>query len=122
MPSLLLRGTNSGGRRENMTRNRVIKEFDSTEDAKKVEETVKTGYAETSIENLVQWAAVEEDLAESYGQMAEASKSPKEQEAFRQLHEESKRNMLELTGLVEYLEGLDKARVKRIELLDGLRS
>jgi len=105
-----------------MTRSRVIKEFDSTEDAKKVEETVKTGYAETSIENLVQWAAVEEDLAESYGQMAEESKSPEKQEAFRQLQEESKRNMVELTGLVEYLEGLDKARVKRIELLDGLRT
>jgi rubrerythrin len=103
-----------------MTRTRVIKEFDTTEDAKKVEETVKTGYAETSIESLVQWAAVEEDLAESYGELAEASKSPERASAFRQLQEESKRNMVELNGLVEYLEGLDRARVKRIELLSRL--
>jgi uncharacterized protein Smg (DUF494 family) len=105
---------------EKMTRSRLIKEFDSTGDAKKVEETVKTGYSETCIENLVQWAAVEEDLAESYGKMAESSQVPARQNAFRQLQEESKRNMVELNGLVEYLEGLDRARVKRIELLGGL--
>ena len=105
---------------EKTTRNRLIKEFDSTEDAKKVEETVKTGYSETSIENLVHWAAVEEDLAESYGKMADASRAPARRNAFRQLQEESKRNMVELNGLVDYLEGLDRARVKRIELLGQL--
>jgi uncharacterized protein Smg (DUF494 family) len=105
---------------EKTARSRLIKEFDTTEDAKKVEETVKTGYSETSIENLVHWAAVEEDLAESYRKMGEASESPARKNAFRQLHEESKRNMVELNGLVEYLEGLDRARVKRIELLGGL--
>jgi len=103
-----------------LTRNRVIIEFSTTEDAKKVEETVKTGYAETAIENLNQWAAVEEDLAESYSKLAEMSKTPARQAVFRQLHEESKRNMVELAGLVDYLEGLDRARVKRIELLAGL--
>jgi hypothetical protein len=105
-----------------LTRARVIKEFDSTEDAKKVEETVKTGYAETSIESLVQWAAVEEDLADTYGRLAEESKEPKRHDAFLLLGEESKRNTTELLGLVEYLEGLDKARAKRIDLLKGLKS
>ena len=104
-----------------MTRARVIKDFDSTEDAKKVEETVKTGFAETSIESLVQWAAVEEDLAETYGRLAEESKEPRRHDAFLQLREDSKRNTKELLGLVEYLEGLDRARVKRIELLVGLQ-
>jgi hypothetical protein len=104
-----------------LTRVRVIKEFDSTEDAKKVEETVKTGFAETSIESLVEWAGVEEDLAETYGRLAEESKEPKRHDAFLQLREESKRNTVELLGLVDYLEGLDKARVKRIELLAGLK-
>jgi uncharacterized protein Smg (DUF494 family) len=103
-----------------LTRNRVIVEFSTTEDAKKVEETVKTGYLETAIENLNQWVAVEEDLAESYAKLAEVSKTPVSQDVFRQLHEESKRNMVELAGLVDYLEGLDRARVKRIELLAGL--
>jgi hypothetical protein len=99
----------------------VIKEFSSIEDAKKVEETVKTGYAETSIESLVNWAAVEEDLAESYGQMAESSKEPASHETFLLLQQESKRNMVELSGLVDYLEGLDKARIKRIEMLTKLK-
>jgi hypothetical protein len=103
-----------------MNRDRVIKEFDSIEDAKKVEETVKTGYAETSIESLVQWAAVEDDLAETYGKMAASSKDPAKHDAFLRLSEESKRNMAEITGLVDYLEGLDRARIKRIELLTGL--
>ena len=103
-----------------MTKERILSQVNSPDDARKVEETVKTGYAETSIENLVQWAAVEEDLAESYGTLAGSSKSPERARVFRQLQEESKRNMVEISGLVEYLEGLDRARVKRIELLKGL--
>ena len=103
-----------------MTRTRILKEFSSTEDAKKVEETIKTGYSETAIENLVSWAAAEEDLAESYGQMAKESKKQATRDAFIRLQEESKRNMVEIAGLVEYLEGLDRARAKRIELLKGL--
>ncbi len=103
-----------------MAKQRIISDVASAEDAKKVEETVKTGYAETSIENLVNWAAVEEDLEESYGKLVETSESSERKEVFRRLQAESKRNMVELNGLVEYLEGLDRARVKRIELLNGL--
>ncbi len=103
-----------------MAKARIISEVATPEDAKKIEETVKTGYAETSIENLVNWAAVEEDLEESYGQLADRAESPGRKEAFRRLQAESKRNMVELSGLVEYLEGLDRARVKRIELLGEL--
>jgi hypothetical protein len=99
----------------------VIKEFSSVEDAKKVEETVKTGYVETSIESLVHWAAVEDDLAESYGLMAESSRESTSHDAFLLLQQESKRNTVELSGLVDYLEGLDKARIKRIEMLEGLK-
>lgn len=103
-----------------MGRQRIISRVTSADDARKVEETVKTGYAETSIENLVNWAAVEEDLEESYGQLADRATTPAGKDVFRQLQAESKRNMVELSGLVEYLEGLDRARVKRIELLNGL--
>jgi cbb3-type cytochrome oxidase cytochrome c subunit len=103
-----------------LTRTRILKEFSSTEDAKKVEETIKTGYSETAIENLVGWAAAEEDLAETYGQMANESKKQAARDAFIRLQEESKRNMVEIAGLVDYLEGLDKARAKRIELLKSL--
>ncbi len=103
-----------------MTKERILSQVSTPDDARKVEETVKTGYAETSIENLVQWAAVEEDLAESYGELADAAESPERAKVFRQLQEESKRNMVEISGLVEYLEGLDRARVKRIEQLKHL--
>jgi len=105
-----------------MTRTRLLKEINSIEDAKKVEETVKTGYTETAIENLVYWAAAEEDLAESYGQMAQDSKSQARRDAYIRLQEDSKRNMVEISGLVDYLKGLDDARAKRIELLKGLHS
>ena len=103
-----------------MTKQRIISDVNSAGDAKKIEETVKTGYAETSIENLVHWAGVEADLADSYGRLADEAKTQERQEAFRSLQKESERNMVELSGLVEYLEGLDKARIKRIELLSGL--
>lgn len=101
-------------------RNRVLVELKSIEDAKKVEETVKTGYAETSIENLVHWVAVEEDLADSYGRLAEGFKDAVTKSAFKTLQEESRSNVAELTRLLETLEGLGSARVKRIELLSEL--
>lgn len=104
-----------------MKRSRVIKEFDAVEDARKVEESVKTGYAEASIESLVRWAAVEDDLAETYGRLAESEKDPERHDAFLTLQLESRRNTVEISGLVDYLEGLDKARAKRIELLSGLK-
>lgn len=103
-----------------MDRQRIISEVGSAEDARKVEESVKTGYAETSIENLEYWAAVEEDLEESYGRLADEASTPGRKEAFRKLQAESKRNRVEISGLVDYLEGLDQARVKRIELLKEL--
>jgi cbb3-type cytochrome oxidase cytochrome c subunit len=52
--------------------------------------------------------------------MAQASKKQDTRDAFIRLQEESKRNVVEITGLVEYLEGLDKARIKRIDLLKSL--
>ena len=99
----------------------MIKDFDTVEDARKVEETVKTGYAETSIESLVQWAAVEDDLAESYEKLAASTKDPAKHDSFLKLSEESKRNVVEIDGLVTYLEGLDRARAKRIERLAALK-
>jgi cbb3-type cytochrome oxidase cytochrome c subunit len=104
-----------------MTKDRIIKEFDTIDDAKKVEETVKTGYAETSIESLGQWAAVEEDLAESYEKLAGSTKDQAKHDAFLKLGEESRRNVMEINGLVSYLEGLDRARARRIDQLTSLK-
>jgi hypothetical protein len=49
---------------------RVIIDFKNLGDAAKVEETVKTGYCDTIEDNLNTWAAVEEDMIESYVNLA----------------------------------------------------
>jgi len=103
-----------------MTRTRLLKEINSTEDARKVEETVKTGYSETTIENLTHWLAAEEDLVDSYGHLADSTDDSKKKNAFKQLQAESKANMGHLAELLRSLEELDKARTGRIDLLSGL--
>jgi len=103
-----------------MTRTRLLKEINSTEDARKVEETVKTGYAETTIENLTHWLAAEEDLVDSYGHLADSTDDAKKKTAFRKLQAESKANIARLAELLKSLEELDRARTERIGLLGGL--
>ena len=105
-----------------MKRERVIVDFSGAEDAKKVEERVKTGYAEASIETLLNWVAVEEDLADSYRRMAESADTQGKRTVFEQLKEESLSNISELHRLLKTLEGLDRARVARIESLTSLLS
>jgi rubrerythrin len=104
-----------------MKRERVIVEFEGAKEAKKVEESVKTGYVETAIESLIQWMAVEDDLADSYEELAKSAKDPASQKVFRQLHEESKSVSSKLTGIVRSMEALDAEQVHRIELLGGLK-
>lgn len=104
------------------SRGRVIVEFETPADARKVEETVKTGYAETSIENLVQWIAVEGDLSDTYGRLEAKSNEPASREIFRELREGSERTISDLSKLLRSLEELDAARVKRIESLKSLGS
>jgi hypothetical protein len=104
------------------SRRRVIVEFETPADARKVEETVKTGYAETSIENLVQWIAVEEDLSDTYGRLAAKSKDSTSRETYNELKEGSERTISDLSKLLKSLEELDDARIKRIESLKALGS
>jgi uncharacterized protein Smg (DUF494 family) len=104
-----------------MKRERVIVEFEGAKEAKKVEETVKTGYVETAIESLVQWMAVEDDLADSYEELAKSHKDAASQKVYRQLHEESNSVSAKLSGLVRSLEALDAAQVHRIEMLRDLK-
>ena len=103
-----------------MKRERVLVEFEGAKEAKKVEESVKTGYVETAVESLIQWMAVEDDLADSYEELAKNSKDAASQKVFRQLHEESKSVSAKLTGLVRSMEALDAAQVHRIEMLGDL--
>lgn len=105
-----------------MARDRMIVEFGTPEDAKKVEETVKTGYAETSVETVLQWIAVEEDLAQTYGRLAESAADQAHRGVFQQLGEQSKANITQLAEVLKSLESMDRSRVGRIELLTGLLS
>jgi rubrerythrin len=105
-----------------MARDRVIVEFGTPADAKKVEETVKTGYAETSVETILQWIAVEEDLAQTYARLADSAMDQAHKGVYSQLGEQSKANVAELGQMLKSLESLDRARVGRIDLLSGLLS
>jgi hypothetical protein len=101
-----------------MKRDRIISDV---EDAKKLEETVKTGYAEVSIETLTNWIGVEEDLANSYDQLEAKEKSAERKSVFHQLGQDSRANVAKLSDLRRTLEALDKARVGRIDQLTDLR-
>jgi hypothetical protein len=99
-----------------MKRERIIAEFETVEDAKKVEETVKTGYAESTIETVNHWLAVEEDLASSYDRLA-PRQAGRRRGVFEALAKQSRANMAALAELRKTLERLDGDRVQRIKLL-----
>lgn len=103
-----------------MKRERVIAEVETVEDAKKVEETVKTGYTEPTIGTLVQWMAVEDDLVASYEILAAKPENASRRGVLEQLASESKRNLDALSELRKSFESLDRARVKRIILLGSM--
>jgi len=101
-----------------MARARVIVDFDTPDDAKKVEETVKTGYAETTVENIINWVAVEQDLVETYARLGNGSDA--RAKVYRELHDQSKENIDKLSKLLETFEAMDRARIRRIEALGTL--
>ena len=104
-----------------MKRDRIIADVETVADAKKVEETVKTGYAEAMIETLVNWIGVEEDLANSYDHLATKQANAQAKGAFQKLAKESRDNVESLTELKLSLERLEKARVDRIEQLSRMK-
>jgi hypothetical protein len=100
-----------------MKRERIIADVENTEDARKVEETVKTGYIDSTIETIVDWTGVEEDLASSYEGMAAKQSDRVRRDAFLKLADESKSNMKALASLKRSFEDLDKSRIERINAL-----
>lgn len=86
-----------------------------------MEETVKTGYLEATIDALINWIGVEDDLANSYEGLASKAQTPDARAAYKQLCDESRRNIEQLIGLQRSFEGLDRARVQRLKLLASLQ-
>ncbi len=105
-----------------MGKERLIVDVNTAEEAKKVEETVKTGYLEATIDTLVNWIGVEDDLADSYENLASKAQTPAAKAAYKRLCDESRKNIEQLTGLQKSLESLDRARVQRLKLLESLES
>jgi hypothetical protein len=103
-----------------LKRERVIKRVDTLEDAKKVEETVKTGYCDAMADDLDLWIAVEEDLADSYRGLAEVE--PEHSKKLLELFEESDATVKRLQGLLKSVQDLGKEGAKRIQRLSALRA
>jgi hypothetical protein len=103
-----------------MSRNRVIVDLRTSDDAKKVEESVKTGYCETAIESLLAWTAVEHDLVESYGHLAAGANDGAAKSAYLRLKQESEKDSAALARLLGEFESLDRSRIARIELLNTI--
>ena len=105
-----------------MGKERLIADVNTAEEAKKVEETVKTGYLEATMDTLINWIGVEDDLANSYEGLASKAQTPAAKAAYKRLCDESRKNIEQLTGLQKSLESLDRARVQRLKLLESLES
>jgi hypothetical protein len=103
-----------------MKRGRIIAEIENMEQARRVEETVKSGYSEVIIESLVQWLAVEEDLVSSYEKLAKELPDAAGRDASSRLCELSKKEIAVLSGYLGKFEEMDRERKKRIQTVAGL--
>lgn len=99
---------------------RVISELRSLGEAKKLEETIKTGYVDPIIESIVDWIAVEEDLAESYEKLSKSLASGEERETANAMHVLSRSDVDLLRRKLAEFEGLDSEYRKRIRLVRKL--
>ena len=103
-----------------MGRERVIVEIENPDQALKLEETVKTGYCDPIAENLVAWIAVEEDLVSSYEKLSEKYPQQDIKNVMKELHEESKNNIIVLHEILKSIEQLGQARDQRRHLIEKL--
>jgi len=105
-----------------LTRERVIVEIESLGQALKVEQTIRTGYCDPISENILQWIAVEEDLANSYRKIAGKSDNLELKKVLSELEQESMETESKLQTLLKNMEELRQARLnreKRVETLNG---
>jgi hypothetical protein len=98
----------------------MIVDLGTMEEAKRVEETIKTGYVDPIIENLVNWIAVEEDLASSYEKFSKSLSSTEEREVANELYVLSGSDGDVLRKKLAEFEALDNEHRKRIRLVQKL--
>ncbi len=105
-----------------LIRERVIVEIENLGQALKVEQTIRTGYCDPIAENVLQWIAVEEDLANSYRKIASESDNLELKKALGELEQESRGTENILHTMLKNVEELREARLKRekrVENFDG---
>ncbi len=100
-----------------LSRERVIVDIESLGQALKLEQTVRTGYCDPIIENLLAWIAIEEDLASSYDKLLDKHQEEK-RKVVSMLSDESKRNIELLHGLLKSVEEFGVARDQRIRMIE----
>jgi hypothetical protein len=103
-----------------LNRERVIAEIETLEDALKVEQMIRTGYCDPIDENILQWIAVEEDLANSYHKIADRSQSQELKKTLDGFEQESRRNLTLLQNMSKSVEEFEKARIRRERSIEGL--
>lgn len=103
-----------------MSRERVIVEIETLGQALKVEQTIRTGYCDPIAENILQWIAVEEDLANSYQKLSAKFSNQELAKALKELEEESRSNITLLRSLLKSAEEFGEARIRREKLIERL--
>ena len=101
-------------------RARIIADLETMEQAERVEESVKSGYVEAIIENIVNWIAVEEDLSASYEKLSKSLPSSEERKTANELYMLSISDVDVLRKRLEEFEGFEGERRKRIRLVKKL--
>lgn len=100
-------------------RQRILVDIETVEQARKIEETVKSGYLEATIEHLLQWIAVEEDIISSYTQLS-AGKGDSRSGMYAGFLRNSTANLKHLNEFLKACEAMDAERRERIETLSKL--
>jgi hypothetical protein len=103
-----------------MKRERMIVEIETMEQARRVEETIRSGYSEAIVESLVQWLAVEEDLTSSYERLAKELPDAAGRETAGKLCDKSKKEIVAITDFIAKFEEIDRDRQRRIQTVAAL--
>jgi hypothetical protein len=98
----------------------VIVEIESLGQALKVEQTIRTGYCDPIAENILQWIAVEEDLANSYRKIAGKSDDLELKNALGELEQGSRETETILHTMLKNVEELRETRLKREKRVESL--
>ncbi len=103
-------------------RQRILVDIETVEQARKIEETVKSGYLDATIEHLLQWIAVEEDLISSYRQLEGEAAAGGQKEMFASFAATSESNLKKLNAFLAECETMAAERDQRLGKLTSLES